>query len=59
MAQALSNGIFALFRAPIANEDHLQRALYTALLMQEESLYLNCHGDIIAFATPISHIILR
>jgi class 3 adenylate cyclase len=40
VAQALGDGIFALFSAPIAHEDHPQRALYTALLMQEESLYL-------------------
>ncbi len=40
VAQALGEGIFALFGAPIAHEDHPQRALYTALLMQEESLYL-------------------
>jgi class 3 adenylate cyclase len=40
VAQALGEGIFALFSAPIAHEDHPQRALYTALLMQKESLYL-------------------
>jgi class 3 adenylate cyclase len=37
VAQALGDGIFALFGAPIAHEDHPQRALYAALLMQEES----------------------
>ena len=36
VAQALGDGIFALFGAPIAHEDHAQRALYTALRMQEE-----------------------
>src|SRR5215207_4948701 len=36
VAQALGDGIFALFGAPIAHEDHRQRALYAALLMQEE-----------------------
>jgi predicted ATPase len=36
VAQALGDGIFALFGAPIAHEDHPQRALYTALRMQEE-----------------------
>ena len=36
MAQALGDGIFALFGAPIAPEDHPQRALYAALRMQEE-----------------------
>src|SRR6185295_3379307 len=37
VAQALGDGIFALFGAPIAHEDHPQRALYAALRMQEES----------------------
>ncbi len=37
VAQALGDGIFALFGAPIAHEDHVHRALYAALLMQEES----------------------
>src|SRR5262245_12528684 len=36
VAQALGDGIFALFGAPIAHEDHAQRALYAALRMQEE-----------------------
>src|SRR5712692_6869968 len=36
-AQSLGDGIFALFGAPLAHEDHPQRALYAALLMQEES----------------------
>ena len=36
VAQALGDGIFALFGAPIAYEDHPQRALYAALRMQEE-----------------------
>src|SRR5712692_10462155 len=36
VAQSLGDGIFALFGAPIAHEDHPQRALYAALLMQEE-----------------------
>ena len=31
VAQALGDGIFALFGAPIAHEDHPQRALYAAL----------------------------
>jgi hypothetical protein len=35
VAQALGDGIFALFGAPIAREDHPQRALYAALRMQE------------------------
>src|SRR5439155_386484 len=37
VAQSLGDGIFALFGAPIAHEDHPQRALYAALRMQEES----------------------
>ncbi|HEV8716211.1 MAG TPA: adenylate/guanylate cyclase domain-containing protein, partial [Candidatus Binatia bacterium] len=36
VAQALGDGILALFGAPIAHEDHPQRALYAALRMQEE-----------------------
>ncbi len=35
VALALGDGIFALFGAPIAHEDHPQRALYAALRMQE------------------------
>ncbi len=37
VAQSLGDGIFALFGAPIAHEDHPQHALYAALLMQEEN----------------------
>jgi class 3 adenylate cyclase len=36
VAQALGDGIFALFGAPIAQEDHPQRAIYAALRMQDE-----------------------
>ncbi|HEV8717714.1 MAG TPA: adenylate/guanylate cyclase domain-containing protein, partial [Candidatus Binatia bacterium] len=36
VAQSLGDGIFALFGAPIAHEDHPHRALYAALRMQEE-----------------------
>ncbi len=36
VAQALGDGIFALFGAPLAHEDHPQRALYAALRMQKE-----------------------
>ncbi len=35
VAQALGDGVFALFGAPLAHEDHPQRALYAALRMQE------------------------
>ncbi|MBI3303806.1 MAG: AAA family ATPase, partial [Deltaproteobacteria bacterium] len=37
VAQSTGDGIFAFFGAPIACEDHPQRALYAALRMQEES----------------------
>src|SRR5882724_7635799 len=36
VAQALGGGIFALFGAPLAHEDHPQRAVYAALRMQDE-----------------------
>jgi len=36
VVQSTGDGIFALFGAPIAHEDHPQRALYTALRMQDE-----------------------
>jgi class 3 adenylate cyclase len=42
VAQVLGDGIFALFGAPIAHEDHPQRALYAALRMQEE---MQRYGD--------------
>ena len=35
VAQPTGHGIFALFGAPLAHEDHPQRALYAALRMQE------------------------
>jgi class 3 adenylate cyclase len=36
IVQSTGDGIFALFGAPMAHEDHPQRALYAALRMQEE-----------------------
>ncbi|MGE8452904.1 MAG: adenylate/guanylate cyclase domain-containing protein, partial [Pseudomonadales bacterium] len=35
VAKSLGDGILALFGAPIAHEDHPQRALYAALRMQD------------------------
>jgi class 3 adenylate cyclase/predicted ATPase len=42
VVRTTGDGIFALFGAPIAYEDHPQRALYAALLMQQE---LRAHGQ--------------
>ncbi len=36
VVQSTGDGVFALFGAPVAHEDHPQRALYGALRMQEE-----------------------
>ena len=36
VVQSTGDGIFALFGAPVAHEDHPQRALYSALRMQDE-----------------------
>ena len=36
VAQSTGDGIFALFGAPVAREDHPQRALYAALRMQQD-----------------------
>jgi len=36
VVQSTGDGIFALFGAPVAHEDHPQRALYAAMRMQEE-----------------------
>src|SRR5215831_15882136 len=35
VVQSTGDGIFALFGAPVAHEDHPQRALYAALRLQE------------------------
>jgi class 3 adenylate cyclase/tetratricopeptide (TPR) repeat protein len=42
IVQSTGDGIFALFGAPVAHEDHPNRALYAALRMQEE---LRQHGS--------------
>ena len=36
LVRTTGDGIFALFGAPVAYEDHPQRALYAALQMQQE-----------------------
>ena len=38
IVQSTGDGIFALFGAPVAHEDHPQRALYAALRLQEATL---------------------
>jgi class 3 adenylate cyclase/tetratricopeptide (TPR) repeat protein len=42
VVQSTGDGIFALFGAPVAHEDHPQRALHAARLMQED---LTRHAD--------------
>jgi class 3 adenylate cyclase len=48
VVQSTGDGIFALFGAPVAHEDHPQRALYAALQLQEQldrySNRLRSHG---------------
>ncbi len=45
VVQSTGDGIFALFGAPVAHEDHPQRALYAALRLQEA---LREHGQRLA-----------
>jgi class 3 adenylate cyclase/predicted ATPase len=42
IVQSTGDGIFALFGAPVAHEDHPQRALYAALRMQDD---IGRYGD--------------
>jgi class 3 adenylate cyclase/predicted ATPase len=41
VVQSTGDGIFALFGAPVAHEDHPQRSLYAALRLQEDIRRLN------------------
>ena len=50
VAKSLGDGILALFGAPIAHEDHPQRALFAALRMQQA---MRGHGDRIRLAKGI------
>jgi class 3 adenylate cyclase len=40
VVQSTGDGIFALFGAPVAHEDHPQRAIYMAIRMQDEIKHL-------------------
>ncbi|MCY1296272.1 TOMM system kinase/cyclase fusion protein [compost metagenome] len=51
VAKSLGDGILALFGAPIAHEDHPQRALYAALRMQEA---MRRHSDRLRLEQGIS-----
>ena len=51
VAKSLGDGILALFGAPIAHEDHPQRALYAALRMQEA---MQRHSDRLRLEQGIS-----
>jgi class 3 adenylate cyclase len=51
VVRTTGDGVFALFGAPVAYEDHPQRALYAALQMQQE---LRTHAqDCIARGLPV------
>jgi class 3 adenylate cyclase len=51
VAKSLGDGILALFGAPIAHEDHPQRALYAALRMQH---VMHRHSDRIRLENGVS-----
>jgi class 3 adenylate cyclase len=36
VVQSTGNGIFGMFGAPLAHEDHAQRAIHSAMRMQDE-----------------------
>jgi class 3 adenylate cyclase len=44
IVQSTGDGIFALFGAPVAHEDHPQRALYAALSTTSARRWNCCHG---------------
>jgi class 3 adenylate cyclase len=52
--QVLGDGIFALFGAPVAHEDHAVRACYAALRMQER---ITAYGDAVQRAHGIPILI--
>jgi class 3 adenylate cyclase len=52
VVQSTGDGIFALFGAPIAHEDHPQRALYAALRLQD-SIKAYCAKLIAEGGTPL------
>jgi class 3 adenylate cyclase len=43
IVQSTGDGIFALFGAPVAHEDHPQRGLYATLRMQDEMRHYSEH----------------
>jgi class 3 adenylate cyclase len=54
IVQSSGDGIFALFGAPVAHEDHPQRALLTALRMQQETKRLTNWSHISAMTGSAS-----
>src|SRR5262249_46304006 len=56
VAQSRGDGIFALFGAPIAQEDHARRALYAALHLRDA---LGRYGDELRIGKGISFAVRR